>query len=270
MLPLKMPRYELGDDVLFAFMSQYGEVVPDSIRRGKIHGTSIENGTRYLNIIGCVPTLPLRSTIGRFNIRIFGNNDRTPCFRCNEKGHPSYRCPKKGLKACFVCKETDHFAKECPKREWEVCYFCREPGHIQRNCPSRDVEVYGDYAEEVREGKEEDVTQEGNDTKVDTNKPSEIDTNTNKPLTVILGASNARRMNIDDKNIINASISGATLYNVRQTIDKAKSELRDETPSKVVVSLGTNDVSQNKLDAEQVILNLTSAVMEVKDEFPGG
>ena len=38
-----------------------GEAIPGSVRRGYIKGTNIENGSRYLQIINCAPTLPNRT-----------------------------------------------------------------------------------------------------------------------------------------------------------------------------------------------------------------
>ncbi|KAK3083605.1 hypothetical protein FSP39_000185 [Pinctada imbricata] len=266
---IKDAPYELRDEVIVTFMSQFGQVVPSSVKRGTIKGTEIENGTRYLNIIGCAPTLPLRAKIGRFDIRIFANNKRTPCFRCGESDHPSYKCPRVGMKVCHVCKGTDHLAKECPEKRQLICYYCNESGHIQRNCPMRDVDVYGEYAAEVREGREANDA-ESTENNVTPQKPEKVNEKMVKTA-VVLGASNVRRLNInDDESIVDASISGATLHNIRQTIDKALDEIEknESNIEKVIVSLGTNDVSQNKLDSEQVILNFTAAINEVKAEFP--
>ncbi|KAK3107344.1 hypothetical protein FSP39_012305 [Pinctada imbricata] len=108
---IKDAQYELGDNVIYTFMSQYGNVVDGSLLRGTIKGTGIENGSRYLSIVGCVPTLPNRATIGRFDVRIFANKNRTPCIRCNEKVHSSYKCPKKDATLCHICKDSDHQAE---------------------------------------------------------------------------------------------------------------------------------------------------------------
>jgi hypothetical protein len=43
-------------------MMKYGEIIPGSVRRGYIKGTNIENGSRYLQIIKCAPTLPLEKS----------------------------------------------------------------------------------------------------------------------------------------------------------------------------------------------------------------
>jgi hypothetical protein len=39
---------ELSNQVICAFMQQFGDVVQGSLRRGMIKGTNIETGTRYM------------------------------------------------------------------------------------------------------------------------------------------------------------------------------------------------------------------------------
>jgi hypothetical protein len=73
-------------------MMKYGEVIPGSVRRGYIKGTNIENGSRYLQIINCAPTLPNRTDFGRFEVRLFADNNRTQCLHCKQTNHPSYAC----------------------------------------------------------------------------------------------------------------------------------------------------------------------------------
>jgi hypothetical protein len=36
------------------------------------------------------------------------------CFRCKEKGHKSYECPKR---TCHICKKVGHIAKDCKSKE---------------------------------------------------------------------------------------------------------------------------------------------------------
>jgi len=57
--------------------------------------TLIENGTRYVKIINCVPNIQPTLTIGRFHIRLFADNNRTACKYCSEINHPYFKCPKK-------------------------------------------------------------------------------------------------------------------------------------------------------------------------------
>ncbi|KAK3102025.1 hypothetical protein FSP39_008206 [Pinctada imbricata] len=150
---------------------------------------------------------------------------------------------------------------------------------MQRNCPTRDVDLYGEYATEIREDREEpillpvnrldDIPEVSDQAQTLCAESRAFDNTDSNTFAIILGASNARRMSVLDKDVVNASVSGATLSNIGQTIDKAHESLKNDAQvEKVVICLGTNDVSQNKSDPEQVILNLTSAINETKKEFP--
>lgn len=92
---IKDAPYEMPDNVVIECMSRYGDIMSGSYVRGKIKGTNIENGTRYVKILNCVPILPLHKAIGRFKIRIFADNNRTPCKLCGETNHPYFKCPSK-------------------------------------------------------------------------------------------------------------------------------------------------------------------------------
>ena len=87
---IKDAPYEVSDCYIATHMMKYGEVIPGSVRRGYIKGTNIENGSRYLQIINCVPPLPNRTDFGRFEVRLFADNNRTQCLHCKQTNHPSY------------------------------------------------------------------------------------------------------------------------------------------------------------------------------------
>ena len=107
-----------------------------SIKRGYTKDTNILNGTRYLKIINCVPALPLNTSFGRFKVRVFADNDRTPCIHCNNYNHPSCRCQNK-MK---------------PKTSW---YSCGLSGHVQLDCPHQSIlykfDKYGEYMNEIED-----------------------------------------------------------------------------------------------------------------------
>ena len=86
-------------------MSKYGQVINGSIKRGVIKGTNIENGTRYVQILNCSPIIPVRTNFGRFEIRLYADNNRTECSYCQQTNHPYYRCPTKptSIKTCYNC-----------------------------------------------------------------------------------------------------------------------------------------------------------------------
>ena len=72
--------------------------IPGSLRRGYIKDTHVENGSRYLQILNCIPTLPNRTKFGRFEVRVFADNNRTECVHCGKKKqHPSYSCRQNPL-----------------------------------------------------------------------------------------------------------------------------------------------------------------------------
>ena len=89
-------------------------------------------------------------------------------------------------------------------------------------------------------------------------------------VNIILGASNAKRLGQFHQNTINASVSGATLDNVEQCISLATSKIK--TPNthigKVILCLGTNDVTRNKDDSDQINITATQAISKIKQTFP--
>jgi lysophospholipase L1-like esterase len=69
---------------------------------------------------------------------------------------------------------------------------------------------------------------------------------------------------------INASVSGATLDNVEQCISLATSKIKTpNTPiGKVILCLGTNDVTRNRDDSDQINITATQAISKIKQTFP--
>jgi lysophospholipase L1-like esterase len=79
---------------------------------------------------------------------------------------------------------------------------------------------------------------------------------------VILGASNYTRLVFENPNVHNISVSGTTLDQVQQLLDKSDSQVDSENVDSVVLSLGTNDVTQYRNDTEQIIVNVTTCVLD--------
>ena len=68
------------------------------------------------------------------------------------------------------------------------------------------------------------------------------------PQSKILGASNCTRLDFENPNVDNLSVSGTTLDQVQTLFDKPDSQVDSENVESVVLSLGTNDVTQYRND----------------------
>ena len=159
---IKDAPYELGDYFLIEHLRHYGDVVENSLKRGKIRGTEIETGTRYVQLTNCKQAIPIQTSFGRFKVRIFTDN-KTECKFCQETGHPFYRCPQKeSNRKCFRCKSPSHLTKDCTSEV--VCHYCMEKGHKKAECEkfirAKDHEMYGRYAGDIREGRAADMEEE--------------------------------------------------------------------------------------------------------------
>jgi lysophospholipase L1-like esterase len=157
-----------------------------------------------------------------------------------------------------------------------LCKHCGECGHIQRDCPAHKEETarkeYGDYFHEIIEGRNtrdnSSLDDETERKDISGQADSNPTTDDNNSVNVLLGASNCKRLGKVSQNGINASISGATLENIDETIKLAKSNVFDKTVDKVVISFGTNDITKAKGEHDQVNINLTHAIHQVKSNFP--
>ena len=240
---------ELADITICTYMSQFDDVVQGSIKRGTIKGTNIETGTRYIQIVNCAPTIPNLTTFGRFNVRLLADNNRKACRHCNCTDHPSYKCdkkqdPLKTTRSCYRCNSTDHMIRDCPYST-NVCYGCGREGHVKRDCTYKkgytettEQDMYGDYVHGIREGRRADEDDEKKiPTKPDRKKqntkdldcegkPNFTTTHTDiKTTTVIIGASNCRRVQVTDPNICNLSISGTTAEHIDAILENVDCKL---------------------------------------------
>ena len=77
---IKDAPYELDNRFLMEYLKQYDEVVENSMKRGKVRGTDIETGIRYVQIVNC-RIIPITTTFGRFKVRLFSDN-KTECKFC--------------------------------------------------------------------------------------------------------------------------------------------------------------------------------------------
>ena len=128
-----------------------------------------------------------------------------------------------------------------------MCKHCGECGHIQRECPAHNEETarkeYGDYFHEILEGRNtrdnsslvDETERKDTSGQADGN----LTTDDNNSVNVLLGDSNCNRLGKVSPYCINASILGATLKKYRWD---------NKTVYKVVISLGTNDITKSKGD----------------------
>lgn len=124
---IKDAPYELNDLFLIEHLRRFGEVVENSFRRGKIRGTDIETGTRYVQMVNVKEAIPIQTSFGRFKIRIFSDN-KTECRICGETGHPFFKCPEKETDhECARCKSPSHLTRDCTNDI--VCHYCLGEGH---------------------------------------------------------------------------------------------------------------------------------------------
>ncbi|VDI16289.1 Hypothetical predicted protein [Mytilus galloprovincialis] len=255
---IKDAPYELDDRYIVAQMIRFGQIVPGSVKRGYIKGTEIENGARYIDILNCEPVLPLRTSLGRFEVRLFADNNRTPCFHCKLIGHSSYQC------------------KDRPKIMNERrCYNCAAIGHLANACPNeaqdQENQGYSKHGPEIIEGRQETKLDAHSDTHsvCDNDTFSESGKNdTTDTLNVLIGASNCTRLGETDENLLNASKSGANFENFTQILDIAVQKTDSFKVDKVAICLGTNDISKHKDDSDQINLLVTKAVAQVKSAYP--
>ena len=149
-----------------------------------------------------------------------------------------------------------------------MSFNCDQEGHIQRECTTSDHEIFGEL--EIREGRQAEMEnpenkQEVSDINKNLNPVFEIKSSpSSSSQTVILGVSNCTRIIIDDPNIHNLSVSGTTLDNVQSLLDKSDNEVEADFVKKVILSLGTNDISKHKNDVEQVNVNFTMCIEAAK------
>lgn len=117
---------------------------------------------------------------------------------------------------------------------------CPYSTNVKRDCTyqkgcteTTGIDMYGDYVHEIREGRRADEEDEKKVlTKPDRKKqntkdlycedePDVTTTNTDiKTITVIIGASNCRRVQVTDPNICNLAISGTTAENIEAILEK--------------------------------------------------
>ena len=84
---------------------------------------------------------------------------------------------------------------------------------------------------------------------------------------LVLVDSNSRKIYFKGSDVCNVSVPGASAAGVDTLLKKAKGSIGEKNVNRVVMHLGTIDVSKNKNDPNQAILEITTAVGEVHREY---
>ena len=267
-------------------MLKYGEVINGSISRGTIKGTKIQTGSRYFQMLNVREPIPNLTTLGKHQVRIFCDNQKTKCKYCDSVLHPFYQCTQKltRVKRCFHCSSDQHLIKNCPQI---VSNYNDEPNHrFQRGGTYRerlDREAYGDYAAEIEEGrrfqKEDDENDHHNVTfhKHSTPKENLQAVKASQPKVskkiykkVIFGASNLCGADPEDDDTVVIAKSGTSAQTIGELFEifERTPDCQTNTIEFAIMHLGTNNIKKHKMDADQVKLNISAAVTNIKDHFP--
>ena len=86
---IKDAPIKLKNDVITTSLSAYGHVVPGSLRMGKIRGSNILNGTRYVELLDVENTIPTEIRMAEYTARIYCDSGKTECKHCGDTSHPS-------------------------------------------------------------------------------------------------------------------------------------------------------------------------------------
>ena len=79
-------------------------------------------------------------------------------------------------------------------------------------------------------------------------------------INFVLGDSNALRLHIKDPDVVNLSKSGQTAAEIDSLLEHARENAGKKVEKRIVMHLGTNDVSRCRTDSNQVTLEVSSAV----------
>ena len=259
--------YEVSDTFLMSSLGIYGEVVSGSCRRGKIKGTHIDSGTRYVQIQNVKGPIPNDTLIGKYRVRIFCDNGKTLCRYCDSPMHPYYKCTmhnKPRSKRCFRCKSDQHLISHCPEKcdcGKMTCPSCSSPEQPEHNPES--ISNPKEICDQDKHDHEENFLPKHSTPANAPNRPEDKE----GQLKLIIGASNCVGMSrlVDDPSVKVLAESGFGVGNVNQLLDK---ENNLDNVSIVVMHLGTNDLKRKNSDANSIILNTLSAVTTIRTRVP--
>ena len=134
---------------------------------------------------------------------------------------------------------------------------------------------YENYARDIIEGtlfQEQDAQEETDKTTTLEITENESESTDRCVRYILLDASNGKPLGVFGENFINESASDGSLSKIEQIIDIALNKIGEIDNSvqitKVVMSLGTNDVGRHKLERDEINVDATAAITKVNDSFP--
>ena len=265
---IKDAPVELDDRLITTCLSDYGQVIQGSLKRGVIKDTEIENGTRYVQMLDITEIVPNEMIIGSYTIRVFCDNGKTECIHCTKTDHPSYKCPSKQRKEnrkCNNCYGEGHLSYECQNET--VCRYCGQTGHKQYDCEEwREVKGRRNMRDLWRRDdshrREDEDVFEVQGEKVN----DEMQTDSHKMKTVLIGDSVISRMKMGKSNVSVQSESGARVGDMSDILEM---EDNIENASEVVVHLGINDICDDKADIADTYIVVTQQVQKIKEKMKG-
>ena len=131
---IKDALIELNNDVITTSLSAYGHVVPGSLRMGKMRGSNILNGLRYVELLDVENTIPTGISMAEYTVRVYCDNGKTECKHCGYTSHPSYKCliRPRNERRCYTCYSTSQLIDQCDNEV--VCRYCSQPRHKEERC----------------------------------------------------------------------------------------------------------------------------------------
>ena len=138
---IKDAPIEMDDNIIATMLQPFGNIIPGSIKRGKMRGTEIETGTRFLKMANVKNIIPCDFQAGSYPIKVYCDNNKTACKHCGLTNHPFYNCPVKPQNTirCYRCQGTDHVKANCMNDI--LCLLCGISGHIRKDCPENTINL---------------------------------------------------------------------------------------------------------------------------------
>ena len=87
-------------------------------------------------------------------------------------------------------------------------------------------------------------------------------------VNIVLGDSNALRVHFKDPDVYNISIPGASAAGIESLLEKAVTKTKNKHVKRIAMHLGTNDITKQKTDPNQVILETSTVIGKVHTQYP--